>query len=70
MSWPELLTGLLRGEDQTAETASWAMQQILRGEATPAQFAAFVVALRCKGETVAEIAGMADAMLEFATPIE
>ena len=70
MSWQELLGGLLRREDQTAETAGWAMQQILRGEATPAQLAAFVVALRCKGETVAEIAGMADAMLEFATPIE
>jgi anthranilate phosphoribosyltransferase len=70
MSWPELLSGLLRREDLTAEAAGWAMQQILRGEATPAQFAAFVVALRCKGETVAEIAGMADAMLEFATPIE
>jgi anthranilate phosphoribosyltransferase len=70
MSWPEVLSGLLRGEDQTAEAAAWAMQQILRGEATPAQLAGFVVALRCKGETVAELAGMADAMLEFATPIE
>jgi anthranilate phosphoribosyltransferase len=65
-----VLSGLLRGEDQTAEAAAWAMQQILRGEATPAQLAGFVVALRCKGETVAELAGMADAMLEFATPIE
>ena len=46
------------------------MQQILRGEATAAQLAAFVVALRSKGETVTELAGMADTMIEFATPIE
>ncbi len=49
---------------------AWAMQQILRGEATPAQLAAFVVALRSKGETVTELTGMADIMIEFATPIE
>ena len=46
------------------------MERLLSGEATPAQQAAFVVALRCKGETVAEIAGLADTMLDFATPIE
>ncbi len=70
LSWPEVLAGLLRGEDQTVEAARWAMEQILRGEATPSQLAGFVVALRCKGETVAEMTGLADAMLEFATPIE
>jgi anthranilate phosphoribosyltransferase len=70
LSWPEVLGGLLRKQDQTVEAARWAMQQILQGEATPAQLAAFVVALRCKGETVAEMMGLADAMLEFATPIE
>ena len=69
-SWPELLTGLVRGEDQSAEATGWAMQQILRGDATAAQLAAFVVALRCKGETVTELLGMADIMIEFATPIE
>jgi anthranilate phosphoribosyltransferase len=46
------------------------MERLLSGEATPAQQAAFVVALRCKGETVAELAGLADTMLDFATPIE
>lgn len=70
MNWPALLSGLVRGEDQTAEATAWAMGQILAGEATPAQLAAFVVALRAKGETVAEISGMADTMIEFATPIE
>jgi anthranilate phosphoribosyltransferase len=46
------------------------MERLLSGEATPAQQAAFVVALRCKGETVEELAGLADTMLDFATPIE
>lgn len=70
MNWPELLTGLVRGQDQSSAATSWAMGEILSGAATPAQLAAFVVALRAKGETVDEIAGLADVMIEFATPIE
>ena len=46
------------------------MGSIMDGEASPAQIAAFVVALRAKGETIEEIAGMADAMLERAVPVE
>lgn len=46
------------------------MERLLSGEATPAQQAAFVIALRCKGETVSELAGLSDTMLDFATPIE
>jgi anthranilate phosphoribosyltransferase len=70
MNWPELLSALVRGEDQPAEATGWAMGQILSGDATPAQLAAFVIALRCKGETVEELTGLADMMIEFATPIE
>lgn len=70
MNWPELLSGLVARVDQTAEATTWAMEQILGGESTPAQLAAFVVALRSKGETVAEISGLADTMIDFATPIE
>jgi anthranilate phosphoribosyltransferase len=69
-TWPQLLNALVQGHDQSSEATGWAMGQILAGEATPAQLAAFVVALRAKGETVAEIAGLADVMLEFATAIE
>jgi anthranilate phosphoribosyltransferase len=46
------------------------MGQILSGDATPAQMAAFVIGLRSKGETVEELTGLADVMIEFATPIE
>jgi anthranilate phosphoribosyltransferase len=70
MNWPDLLGSLVRREDQTAEAAAWAMQQILEGQATPAQLAAFVIALRSKGETVQELSGLADVMITFATPIE
>jgi anthranilate phosphoribosyltransferase len=48
---------------------AWAMRQILGGDATSAQLAAFVVALRSKGETVAELTSLVEVMLEFATPI-
>jgi anthranilate phosphoribosyltransferase len=70
MNWPELLSSLIRGEDQSAAATAWAMEQILSGNATPAQMAAFVIGLRSKGETVAELTGLADIMIEFATPIE
>ena len=68
-TWPEVLSSLMRRTDQTAETTGWAMQQILSGSASPAQVAAFVVALRSKGETVTELTGLVEVMLEFATPI-
>ena len=45
------------------------MNEIMGGEATPAQVAAFITALRMKGETVAEITGAARVMRDRATPI-
>jgi anthranilate phosphoribosyltransferase len=70
MNWSELLGGLVQRRDQTAEATGWAMQQILNGDATAAQLAGFVIALRSKGETVEEMLGLSDVMIEFATPIE
>lgn len=68
-SWPEILGGLVAGDDLAAEQTAWAMGEILAGEATPAQIAGFAVALRAKGETIEELAGLADAMYERRTPI-
>lgn len=49
-------------EDLSRELARAGMEQILAGEATPSQIAALAIALRMKGETTDEIAGMAEAM--------
>jgi anthranilate phosphoribosyltransferase len=70
MTWAELFGALVRGEDQSSEATSWAMRQILSGDATPAQLGAFMVGLRAKGETVAEISGLAEVMITFASPIQ
>ncbi|MFJ6388825.1 anthranilate phosphoribosyltransferase [Streptomyces sp. NPDC091972] len=69
-SWPEVLNALLYGRDQSADATAWAMDRIMRGEATDAQIAAFVVALRAKGETVEEINGLVRAMYAHANVIE
>lgn len=69
-SWPELLTRLLSGQDLNAQGTAWAMDQVMTGEASPAQLAAFLTALRAKGETVAEMRGLADTMLAHAHRFE
>jgi len=69
-TWGALLTTLLRGEDLAADETAWAMEQIMLGEATSAQVAGFVVALRAKGESPEEITGLVRAMLAHATRIE
>ena len=70
LSWPTILTSLLAGEDLRRNEASWAMAQIMSGEATPAQIGAFMLALRSKGETVEELAGLVDVMLENAVLLQ
>ena len=68
-TWPHVLNTLLDGGDLTISEASWAMRQIMTGGATDAQLAGFLVALRAKGETVDEIVGFRDAVLENALPL-
>jgi len=65
----ELLGALLERRDLTREEARAAMQEIMSGEATPAQIAGFLVALRAKGETADEIAGCAEAMRQHVLPV-
>jgi anthranilate phosphoribosyltransferase len=55
--------------DLTEEEAAQVMRQIMEGAATPAQIAAFLIALRSKGETIEEITGCARVMREKATTI-
>jgi anthranilate phosphoribosyltransferase len=64
MTIQEALTGLLEGRSLSQAEARDVMNQIMSGEATPAQMGGFLVALRLKGETADEIAGCAEAMRE------
>ena len=68
-SWPNVLSALLSGEDLSVSDAAWSMEQVMLGEATSAQLAGFLVALRAKGETVDEIVGFRDAILDHAVPL-
>src|SRR5437764_4341469 len=67
--WPSLLSRLTAGESLATEEAAEAMRAIMRGDATAAQTAGFLMALRTKGETVEELEGLASTALEFAQPV-
>jgi anthranilate phosphoribosyltransferase len=65
----EALGELLEGRSLERARAREVMGEIMRGEATPAQIGAYLVALRIKGETPDEIAGSAEAMREHVLPV-
>lgn len=65
-NWPTIISALLRRENLSVSDAAWAMEQVMEGQATPSQLAGFLVALRSKGETVDEIVGFRDAILDHA----
>jgi anthranilate phosphoribosyltransferase len=62
-TWPAVLSRLTQSRDLDAATAAWAMDEIMSGEATPVQLAAFAVLLRAKGETTDELTGLVAGML-------
>ncbi|MEX2294286.1 MAG: anthranilate phosphoribosyltransferase [Acidimicrobiales bacterium] len=68
--WPAVLGSLMGGGSLDRGVARAAMTEILAGAATPAQIAAYMVALRMKGETVDELVGMVDAMLAASDLVE
>ena len=67
--FPAVLGALQANEDLTGEQTGAVLATILDGGATDAQIAAFVVAIRQKGETVDELAGMVRSMQDAATPL-
>ncbi len=69
MTIREAIARLVCGDSLTMDAAEKVMDQIMIGEATDAQIAALLVALRVKGETVEEIAGFARAMRRNAIPV-
>src|SRR5688572_24935414 len=68
-TWPEDLSALVARVDLTAEQTAAAMGQGLAGGATRSQIAGFAVALRSKGETIEELAGLIDAMYAAGVPL-
>lgn len=69
-AWSELLSALIADIDLSEADTSWVMTQIMDGNATGAQIAAFAVALRAKGETAAEVSGLVGEMLDRSEVIE
>ncbi|MBI3977390.1 MAG: anthranilate phosphoribosyltransferase [Chloroflexi bacterium] len=65
----EAISAITAGRSLTQAEAAAVMEEIMSGEATPAQLGAFLVGLRMKGETVEEIAGLASVMRAKATPV-
>ena len=65
----EAISTVVEGRSLTIDQSSDVMRQMMQGEATPAQLAAFLTALRLKGESTEEIAGMATVMREFSLKV-
>ncbi|MDQ3648332.1 MAG: anthranilate phosphoribosyltransferase [Actinomycetota bacterium] len=65
----EAIDRLAAGQDLDADAAAVVLREIMEGRASEAQTAGFLIALRAKGETVAEVAGLARTMRELAVPV-
>src|SRR3954465_8144722 len=66
----EAIDRVADGEDLSADHAARVLRVVMEGDASEAQAAALLIALRTKGETVAEITGLARTMRELATPVD
>jgi anthranilate phosphoribosyltransferase len=66
----EAISKVIEQKDLIEESARGVMNEIMSGEATPAQIASFLTALRLKGETVEEITGFAKVMREKVTRVK
>jgi anthranilate phosphoribosyltransferase len=69
MQYKDLLTLLIERHDLPHDTMFGAMRKLMGGEYTPAQIAGFLIALRMKGESVAEVAAAAEVMRELSTKV-
>lgn len=65
----EVMEQLFARKELPPELMRQCFAALMRGELSPAQQAAFLVALRAKGETAAEVAEAASVMREFAVPV-
>lgn len=70
VSWPAILEALLAGDHLGRAAARSVMETIMAGDATEAQIAALLMALRAKGETADEMTGFVEAMLDAAVTVD
>src|SRR4051812_50019860 len=63
------IDALASGQDLPREQTGAVLGEIMRGDASETQIAAFLIALRTKGETIDELAGLAGTMRALATPV-
>ena len=69
MSWPEIIQSVEEQKHLSKDEARWAMREIMSGQATDDQMAAFLLGLRAKGEVLDEISGFVDVMLDNAVKV-
>ena len=69
-TWPTILGRLAAGLDLDSDSAAWAVDQVMSGEAAPAQVGAFLLGLQAKGPSDREVASAAAVMRDAALPIE
>jgi anthranilate phosphoribosyltransferase len=69
-NWREILQGLDAKRDLSREQSAWALSEIMSGNAPENEVTSFMIALREKGESVDELAGLVDTMLETALTLE
>lgn len=67
-TWPSVLAAAMRGAEP--EDVSWAMDRILQDQATPAQLAAFVTALRVHGESPAQVSALVESLLQHGVSVD
>ena len=70
LSWPTTLNQLISGADLSRDDAYAVMSEIMAGNASEAQIAALLVALRAKGETADEMTGLVDAMVDASVRVD
>ena len=66
----DAINAVCRGEELSEDTAATVLREVMEGRSSPEETAGFLIALRTRGETADEIAGLARTMRELATKVE
>jgi len=66
----DAINAVCRGEELAEETAATVLREVMEGRSSPEETAGFLIALRTRGETADEIAGLARTMRELATKVD